>query len=464
MSSRIDKILDARPLNGWQYWIIAVIFAALIIDGLDVQLLSLVAPLILKDWSIGRDAFGPAMSAALLGSSIGSSIGGWLGDRFGRKTVLSVATLIFGVGTILAAFTHNVHDMTLLRLAGGLGFGAALPASVALVGEWLPHRLRARIVGMTSAGTPIGGMIGSVFLIGLLPSYGWRGCFVLCGLVSLVFGCVAFLALPESPAGLVARGKAGRAAALLSRYLSVPCSAEDLAEGTGPGAGPASAAGLASADMAGQRARVFERRNLRLNMGAWLAFFGVYFVTYGSGAWLPLMLTGAGLSLPEALHASFMFNLCSVISAFLHGVLVTRFGSRRLLVNGGILTLVSVALMAYGLQQHRAGDAGTAMFAVLAASGGLGGFNGALIAVIYVVLAHGFPPVCRAGGIGMAMMVGRVGGILSTFLGGTLLSVPGAQERPFLFALAGATLLALLGTFIIDRHVRPVPRHQAAPV
>jgi MFS family permease len=75
--------------------------------------------------------------------------------------------------------------------------------------------------------------------------------------------------------------------------------------------------------------------------------------------------------------------------------------------------------------------------------------------VIYVVLAQGFPPACRAGALGLAMMLGRAGGIASSFFGGLLLSIPGLPDTPFLAALAVAVVLALTGCLVIDRHVRP---------
>jgi AAHS family 4-hydroxybenzoate transporter-like MFS transporter len=449
VSAVIDRILDERRINGRQLTIVSVVYSALVIDGIDVQLLALVAPLVLQDWGIGRGDFGPAMSAALLGSSFGSSIGGGLGDRFGRKNVLVAATLLFGVCTVLAAFTNTVLGMTLLRLVGGFGFGAALPTSVALVSEWLPTRARARVAGMTSTGTPLGGLLGAAFLIGLVSMVGWRGCFVLFGIVSLLFGLLAWIALPESPGYLVARGRGARAASLLSKQLGITCRPEDLASVADAAPSPSVAASRAATE------RVFDRRNLRLNLGSWLGFFGVYFAAYGIAAWSPVLLTGAGMTLPQALRASFAYNLCAVTSALVHGQIVTRFGSRRLLSAGSGMTLICVVLLAYGVAAVRSDPAGHGDVLVVIASAGLGAFNGAVIALIYGVLAHGFSPSCRAGGVGMAMMMGRAGGILSTFLGGTLLSIAGGQGLPFLVALGAAAFLALAGTLVIDRHVAP---------
>src|SRR5262245_33174134 len=105
---------------------------ALVIDGLDIQLLSLVSPIVLTEWGVTRAAFGPALAAALVGMSFGASLGGWLGDRYGRKRVLVLSTLGFGAASIAASVTHDVVGMTVIRLISGIGFGAAAPNGLAL--------------------------------------------------------------------------------------------------------------------------------------------------------------------------------------------------------------------------------------------------------------------------------------------------------------------------------------------
>ncbi len=124
------------------------------------------------------------MAAALVGLSLGAGIGGPLGDRFGRKHVLMVSAVIFGFGTIAAAFTNDITQMTLVRLTSGMGFGAATPVSIALVAEWLPRRVQPAAIAFMSLGTPLGGMVGSALLIFVIPFLGWRGCFIACGLLT----------------------------------------------------------------------------------------------------------------------------------------------------------------------------------------------------------------------------------------------------------------------------------------
>ncbi len=53
------SILDDRPIRPWQFVVLALVLMALVIDGVDIQLLALVAPVILTEWGIDRSVFGP---------------------------------------------------------------------------------------------------------------------------------------------------------------------------------------------------------------------------------------------------------------------------------------------------------------------------------------------------------------------------------------------------------------------
>ncbi|MEY2854745.1 MAG: hypothetical protein RL030_1877 [Pseudomonadota bacterium] len=441
----VDYLLQGRQLSGWQLSIVGITLAAMVVDGLDIQLLALVAPVILLEWQVDRASFGPAMAAALVGMSIGASCGGWMGDKYGRKMVLTLATIAFGLATIGAAFADSVREMTALRVAGGIGFGAAGPNAIALATEWLPASYRARVVSLLSIGTPLGGMIGAAVLVGLLPVLGWRGSFVLCGVLSLVIAVVMMVCLPESPDFLALRGSRQRAETTKRRASggSWPFQPEVPAHETGvePAALPAGS--------------VFSRTNRRLNAGAWLCFFCLAFVSYAFAAWTPVLLTGSGFTLPQALQSSFSFNLSAVVAAIVSGMWVTRIGSRRLIGWSCLAIVACVATIAFALQSADAAPAAYIRWTVMFACGGAGAFAGGSTAAIYTVLAFGYPAACRAAGVGMGMMMGRAGGIASTYSGGSLLSLAGNSTLPFFAILALCAVFALGGALVIDRHILP---------
>jgi AAHS family 4-hydroxybenzoate transporter-like MFS transporter len=435
-------VLNAQPVRLRQLVIVAVVLLTLIIDGLDIQLLSLAAPLILSEWSLPRAELGAAMAAALVGMSVGASAGGWFGDRLGRKTVLILSALVFGAATVAASLTHNATEMMIARFVSGIGFGAAQPNGIALVTEWLPQRARARAVGLLCVGTPLGGMVGAGALIWLLPLYGWRGTFVACGMLTVVMAALMIGGLPESTSYLLARGKAARVQRALHKIFGEVPNVSDVR--------------LAAADAVLRNSSgegIFTRANLRSNTGVWLIFFGMSFVAYALAAWAPVLLTTTGFTLTQALRASLAFNISAVTAAIVTGFLLGRMGSRALIVTTCIGTMGSVALMAAAVHVATGTALPEFLGIVLVASAGTGGCTGAAIASVYALLASSYPVSCRSSGIGFGMMMGRLGAIASTFSGGALLSVEGRGPTPFFVALALSAIVAFIGLLIVDRHI-----------
>ncbi len=78
------------------------------------------------------------MSAALIGMVFGALGSGPLADRFGRKVVLVVAVLLFGLFSLASAYSSNIDQLLVLRLLTGLGLGAAMPNATTLLSEYTP--------------------------------------------------------------------------------------------------------------------------------------------------------------------------------------------------------------------------------------------------------------------------------------------------------------------------------------
>src|SRR5690606_19585065 len=199
MQSPFSAAIADKPLRPFQWLVMGAALLVLVIEGIDLQSLPIVTPLILEEWAIDRALFGPALAAALFGMAFGSSLGGWLGDRWGRLKALYLASLIFGASTIAAAFTSDVWTMSAVRALGGLGFGAGYPNALALVNDWVPARVRTYVIATLSIGIPLGTSVAALLVPPLLPGYGWRGIFLIFGIGSTLIGTALFLVLRESP-------------------------------------------------------------------------------------------------------------------------------------------------------------------------------------------------------------------------------------------------------------------------
>lgn len=439
----IRSLIQHRPAVWRQYVLLAVLLLALIIDGLDLQLLSLVSPLLLSEWGVSKAALGPAMSAAVFGMSVGAFFGGWLGDRLGRRRVLVAAMLLFGVATAVASRSPDLTTLTLLRVVGGLGFGAAAPNAVTLVSEWLGGALRLRAIGWMSVGTPLGGLIGAIILIGYLSQLGWRGSFVLCGVLTLCVVLLVLAVVPESPSTLLRNGRTAKLEAIVRRWFGVEPGT--LAEETSRA--EAAAATPAPAEPPPATARFI--------IGTGLGFFCASYLAYGCGAWLPVMVTMHGLPVDLGLQASVSFNLCAVAVAILSGLLAPIFGTRALMGIATVATAVAIALLLATVGPPRTDGLFASRLPLLLAAGMAGGGTGTVLACLYMVLTTGYPSANRSGGVGLGMMLGRGGGIASTFSGGFLLGATPAASWPF-FLVAGAGVVGAAAALVmIDRHVAP---------
>lgn len=440
--------LARQPLRAFQIILVALLLLVLVIDGIDIQLLSLVAPVIIAEWGVQRADFGPALAGALIGMSAGSVVGGALGDRFGRLPLLVGSTILFGAATVIAGLTSGIGEMTALRIVSGIGFGAAAPNAIALATDWLPDRARAQVTSLLSIGTPAGGMIGASLVIALLPHWGWRGTFYASGMMTVGIALAILLYVRESPSFLAAHGRVVRAQKVARRCIGLDWN-------------PAETTVRAKLDIKTRSAVSFlARENLRLNLGAGLGFSVIAFVSYALVAWTAIMLTGLGFAMDQAITAVFAFNLAAVSAAVIAGFVMARVGTRAMLAGASFLLCACLLILSVVLDGGDAGSA-TRMVTYLLV-GGAGGLAGAAMASIYAMMATGYGVECRSGGLGFGMMLGRAGGILASLAGGYLLELRDIATWPFLATLAVLAALGGVCAFVSDRHVVPRKRAGAA--
>ena len=215
-----DEAVSRSALRSFHFLTVAICMMILVADGIDLQLLGLVAPLVIEEWGVDRGSFGWAMSAALVGMAFGAWGGGYFGDRFGRRNALAWAALLFGAATIAASASQSIPAMTAWRMIGGLGFGAAFPNSLALASEWLPERWRSYAITALSVGTPAGGSVAAAIAPSLLNAYEWRGTFVFFGFATLLLVIPIVLLLRDSPSFLFDKGQDERARKYAGKVLA----------------------------------------------------------------------------------------------------------------------------------------------------------------------------------------------------------------------------------------------------
>ncbi|GAC1505932.1 MAG: hypothetical protein NVS2B1_15600 [Bradyrhizobium sp.] len=204
----VADFIDQQPVGAFQIKLLATCASVLFLDGFDTQAIGYVAPALAKEWGLTKGALGPVFSAGLFGLMIGALVFGPLADRIGRKKIIILSTLAFGIGSLATAFVQDVNALLAIRFLTGLGLGGAMPNAVAMTSEFNPRRRRATMVMIMFCGFSVGAALGGLLAAALIPQFGWRSVFVVGGVAPLLLVPILSLRLPESVRFLALTGRA----------------------------------------------------------------------------------------------------------------------------------------------------------------------------------------------------------------------------------------------------------------
>jgi len=148
-------------------------------------------------------------TAYLILSTISTPIYGKLSDIFGRRLLFIIAIVVFVVGSIAATFSQSMLELAFFRAIQGLGAGGLMSMPLAIMGDILAPRERARYQGYFLAvfgiSSVIGPLIGGLFAGAneILWIAGWRWVFLInvpIGLIALAI-VLRFLHIPRHAHG-----------------------------------------------------------------------------------------------------------------------------------------------------------------------------------------------------------------------------------------------------------------------
>jgi AAHS family benzoate transporter-like MFS transporter len=404
-SQTFDTCLAEAPLSRRVIPAAVIASTAIIFDGYDLQSLSYALPKITATWHLSSVQAGLLASYTFLALFIGAVLLGVLGDRWGRKRALVLGIVIFALFLGTAGFAQNYAEFAILRFAGGLGMGGVLPGAIGLVTEYLPARVRARVTALAAGCFTLGFVVAAVLAMMIVPAHGWRPMFFLAYLGFVVAALVALL-VSESPRFLAAKGRYPDAlAAVRKLYPALWPAARDAA----PERFFATAHAPARQPIKALWSGVYRQSTITIS----LLYFFVQFVVYALDFWLVSLLVDHGFSLVH----SYSYGIEQAVAATLGGVVLGlildrvnhRIGLAAIFVAGG------VCLVFFGVA-----PSAVELYILNALCGALivGGQN-----VVHILVMDTYDTDVRATGLGWALGVGRIGGVLGPLLGGYLLSL-----------------------------------------
>ena len=179
-----NRAVKPHPMR-WA--MIALVFLATVINYLDRQTLSVVAPLLRNKFGMSNTEYGRVIFAFMLAYTIMNGASGVLIDRLGTKLGYALCILWWSVATLLHALATRVWSLGAFRFLLGIGEAGNWPAGVKVVAEWFPEKERALASGLFNSGSAVGAILAPPLIVWIILRYGWQSSFVFVGLSGLLW-------------------------------------------------------------------------------------------------------------------------------------------------------------------------------------------------------------------------------------------------------------------------------------
>jgi ACS family glucarate transporter-like MFS transporter len=153
-----------------------------------------------RDLGLTPVLMGTVFSAFSLAYALFEVPSGWLGDRIGPRKVLSRIVLCWSAFTALTGSAWNFASLLVFRFLFGVGEAGAYPNMARATKNWFPFRERGKAQGLVWMFARWGGALAPVIITVLALPFGWRGAFLMLGVIGLVWAWGFWTRFHDSPA------------------------------------------------------------------------------------------------------------------------------------------------------------------------------------------------------------------------------------------------------------------------
>jgi MFS transporter, ACS family, hexuronate transporter len=170
-----------KPIPSLRWWIGGLLFASTVINYIDRQTLSLLAPYLKLEYHWTNSDYANIAIAFRVAYSIGQTGFGRLMDRIGTRRGLTLTVIWYSIVSMLTALANGFFSFAGFRFFLGAGESANWPAATKAVSEWFPKRERALATAFFDTGSSIGGAVAPFIVLPIYFRWGWRPAFMIPG-------------------------------------------------------------------------------------------------------------------------------------------------------------------------------------------------------------------------------------------------------------------------------------------
>ncbi|KOF55784.1 MULTISPECIES: sugar porter family MFS transporter [Clostridium] len=391
------------------------IFGALsgLLFGYDTGVISGAILFIQNQMHLGSWQQGWVVSAVLLGAVLGSAIIGPMSDKYGRKKLILLSSMIFFVGALGSAFSPEFWTLIISRIILGIAVGASSALIPTYLAELAPAKKRGSVSSLFQL------MVMSGILLAYITNYSFSGFYIGWRLMlgfAAVPAAILFLGaliLPESPRFLVKDGRISEAEDVLGQMnkhnedtvrdelIQIKRQAEIKSGGV--------------KELFGKLVRP------ALVIGIGLAIFqqimGCNTVLY----YAPTIFTEVGFGVQAALLAHIGIGIFNVIITAIAVVIMDKIDRKKMLTYGAIGMGISLLVMSFSMKFAH-GSFTASIICVIALTIYIAFFSATWGPVMWIMVGEVFPLNIRGLGNSFSSVINWAANMLVSLTFPTLLN------------------------------------------
>jgi len=190
--------MDAVLMHRRRWWTLAVMALSLLVIGLDNTILNVALPTLVRELGASASQLQWIVDAYILVFAGLLLTMGALGDRFGRKRALNIGLVLFGLGSLGAAYSGSAEMLIATRAAMGVGGALIMPSTLSIITNVFSGPERGRAIGAWAAMSGLGIIGGPVLGGWLLERFWWGSVFLVNVPIVLIAVAAGRFLVPES--------------------------------------------------------------------------------------------------------------------------------------------------------------------------------------------------------------------------------------------------------------------------
>ncbi|MBZ4191543.1 MFS transporter [Niabella beijingensis] len=186
-----------------RWFIIAIIFLAIVFNYVDRQIVSILKPVLKSEFGLDDSGYAMILNIFTICYAIMYPVTGWLVDRFGARMIMFYGIITWSLACIGGGLSRTIGQFGFFRGLLGMAEPTNFPAQLKVIAVWFPGKLRATANSLCVAGSSIGAIIAPPVIAWLSLTYSWQIAFITMGAIGVFIAVLWKLIYRNPPAHIL---------------------------------------------------------------------------------------------------------------------------------------------------------------------------------------------------------------------------------------------------------------------